>query len=112
MSELTRRQFIQSALLALPVLNSFFISDNSANSTPPVALLKELESLHKIWTKKYEQCPSLYLAKLPEEIWSKPSVVRELIANEFRTNSIIEVNGLILSQTEVALSALYFKEFS
>jgi len=111
MSTFTRRTFLKSAILASSVTAlqsmSTFSGSNKYSSNK---LLLELENLNVTWHQYHTITAAEYLSMLPQEIWSDTSLIKNVILDEFKAGRVIEVNGLILSQTEVAFSAVYLDE--
>ena len=101
----SRRAFLKNFFVAGVASQIPLTGLMDANISTDTSLIKDyLFAFQKAWTRHQYSDSDQYLAALPTEVWKSKDLLNKLIQNEFRDNRTIEVEGLIMSQTEVAIT--------
>ena len=108
MNKLERRDILKLIIASVPTLSiASLISSVPETTDLPMEATESLLKIHLAWTNAFDILASEYLANLPGDVFQQKGSLTKLIQSEFAGGKIIEVEGLLLSVTEVATASAY-----
>lgn len=103
MKDLTRREFIKTAILGSAMFATVNNEYSQALIVPDnVKQMDEFIEIHKKWKSTFAITASDYINSIPAQTLTNKEEYKQLIAGEFKSGKILEVRGLMLSFTEIA----------